>query len=94
MVKYVHFISYTEKMCKRYSNLLMILIKEKIIIYFKTQRHVLQTLLDKGVGLNTTFPSSLSSSARTPGFSVYNLTLTAGKGCVVLKSPCVSHLYS
>lgn len=39
-----------------------------------------------------TFPSSLSSSANTPVFSVNSLTLTAGKGCVVVKSPCVPQL--
>jgi len=27
-----------------------------------------------------------------PGFSVYSFTLTAGRGCVVEKSPWVSHL--
>lgn len=50
------------------------------------------TFDDTGVGLNTTFPISLSSRASMPWFSVNSLILTAGKGCVVEKSPWVSHL--
>jgi hypothetical protein len=53
---------------------------------------VFPTFDDRGVGLRTTFPSSLSSRANIPGFSVYSFTLTTGKGCVVQKSPCVSHI--
>lgn len=52
------------------------------------------TFVDSGVGRNVTFPNSLSSSDNIPGFSVYNFTLTTGNGCVVVKSPCVSHLKS
>lgn len=39
-----------------------------------------------------TFPSSLSSRAKTPVLSVNSFTLTAGNGWVVVKSPCVPHL--
>ena len=47
---------------------------------------------DNAVGFKITFPNSLSSSDNMPGFSVYSFTLTAGRGCVVEKSPWVSHL--
>lgn len=50
------------------------------------------TFDESGVGRNVTLPISLSSSASMPGFSVYNFTLTTGSGCVVVKSPWVSHL--
>lgn len=39
-----------------------------------------------------TLPSSLSSSASTPVLSVNSFTLTAGRGCVVVKSPWVPQL--
>lgn len=39
-----------------------------------------------------TFPSSLSSRANTPVFSVNSFTLTAGRGWVVVKSPWVPQL--
>lgn len=39
-----------------------------------------------------TRPSSLSSRLSMPELSVYNFTLTTGKGWVVVKSPCVSQL--
>lgn len=51
-----------------------------------------RTFDESGVGRNVTLPISLSSSASIPGFSVYNFTLTTGNGCVVVKSPWVSHL--
>lgn len=50
------------------------------------------TFDESGVGFIVTLPSSLSSNANIPGFSVYSFTLTTGNGCVVVKSPCVSHL--
>lgn len=43
-------------------------------------------------GLSVTRPSSLSSRARTPVLSVKSFTLTAGRGCVVVKSPWVPQL--
>ena len=49
-------------------------------------------LEDRGVGRRITFPISLSSRANMPWLSVYSFTLTTGSGCVVVKSPCVSHL--
>lgn len=39
-----------------------------------------------------TFPSSLSSRAKTPVLSVNSFTLTAGNGWVVVKSPWVPQL--
>ena len=53
---------------------------------------ILRTLLDNGVGLMVTLPSSLSSSASIPGFSDMSLTLTVGSGWEVEKSPWVSHI--
>lgn len=41
---------------------------------------------------SVTLPSSLSSSASTPVLSVNSFTLTAGRGCVVVKSPWVPQL--
>lgn len=41
---------------------------------------------------SVTRPSSLSSSASTPVLSVNSFTLTAGRGCVVVKSPWVPQL--
>lgn len=45
-----------------------------------------------GFVLLFTRPSSLSSSANTPVLSVNSFTLTAGSGCVVVKSPWVPQL--
>lgn len=45
-----------------------------------------------GGATTLTFPSSLSSRAKTPVLSVNSFTLTAGNGWVVVKSPCVPHL--
>lgn len=42
--------------------------------------------------IGVTLPSSLSSSASTPVLSVNSFTLTAGRGCVVVKSPWVPQL--
>lgn len=41
---------------------------------------------------SVTLPSSLSSRASTPVLSVNSFTLTAGRGCVVVKSPWVPQL--
>ncbi len=43
-------------------------------------------------GLRVTRPSSLSSRAKTPVLSVKSFTLTAGRGCVEVKSPWVPQL--
>lgn len=45
-----------------------------------------------GVGRIITLPNSLSSNATIFFTSAYNLTLTVGNGCFVVKSPCVSQL--
>lgn len=50
------------------------------------------TLDDMAVGCRTTLPSSLSSRESMEADSVYSFTFTLGSGCVVVKSPCVSHL--
>ena len=50
------------------------------------------TLLESGVGLMMTFPTSLSSSESIPEARVYSLTLTTGRGWLVEKSPWVSHM--
>ena len=39
-----------------------------------------------------TLPSSLSSRLSILALSVYSFTLTTGRGVLVVKSPCVSHL--
>lgn len=61
--------------------------------YWRRHWHVEVTFIESAVGCRTTLPSSLSSNARIEATSVYSLTLTLGRGCVVVKSPCVSHLY-
>ena len=60
--------------------------KNKVIIVFSRLRWV---CLSK---TSVTRPSSLSSSASTPVLSVNSFTLTAGRGCVVVKSPWVPQL--
>lgn len=55
-------------------------------------RFSLSTLDASGVGRRTTRPSSLSSRANMPSASAKSFILTRGNGCVVVKSPWVSHL--
>jgi len=50
------------------------------------------TLEATGVGWRMTRPSSLSSRANLPSASAYSFIFTKGSGCVVVKSPWVSHL--
>jgi hypothetical protein len=49
-------------------------------------------ILKYQLNVELTRPSSLSSRLSMPELSVYNFTLTTGKGWVVVKSPCVSQL--
>lgn len=59
-----------------------------IVLGHKGKKNICVIVALRGV----TLPSSLSSSASTPVLSVNSFTLTAGRGCVVVKSPWVPQL--